>query len=146
MASAGLCEDQIALRANGMHKTELRRKYIDDIKEGRAVAKAAREEAEAAKKITATEYHFLNACTLTFSLGDWFDSEGRSLLFLGTDGEGARTVEDAFAQWKADGGRFLCTGLSSDFDKKKYAEFAKVVLAYRQKLKGDEHGAASRRH
>ena len=134
MASAGLVEDQIALRINGgMHKNQLRRKYIDDIKEGRAVAKAAREEAEAAAKITKEEYHALDAMTLTFA-SHWFDDKHGNLLFPGTNGDGARTVEDAFAAWKADGGKYNCTGLSNIFDKKKYAAYSKIVSAYRQKL------------
>jgi hypothetical protein len=49
MAAYGLVEDQIALRLNGMDKNRLRRKYIDSIKEGRAIASAAGAEAEAAE-------------------------------------------------------------------------------------------------
>jgi hypothetical protein len=96
MASAGLVEDQIALRINGgMH-------------------------------------HFLNALTASFS-SDWFDDKHGNLLFEGTNGKGAQTVADAFAAWKDRGGKYFCTGLSNNFDKKKYAAFSTIVSAHRQR-------------
>jgi hypothetical protein len=135
MAQAGLVEDQIASRL-GVDKNKLRAQHIDDIKEGKAAAAAA--DAEAV--ITKEEYYFLDAASSSFSAPGWFDPEYGSLLFPGTNGEGARNLADAFAGWKAQGGRFITAGLSGKFNPKKYAAFAEVVSDYRQKLKlqGDD--------
>jgi hypothetical protein len=131
MARDGLVEDQIARRI-GVDKNKLRARHIDDIKEGKAAAAAANAE----RVITRQEYFFLDAVTKSFeSPDDWYDPECGNLLFEGMDGKGARTVADAFARWKDQGGRFMTTGLSGKFDPKKYAEFVKVVLHYRQNNK-----------
>jgi len=136
MAQAGLVEDQIGLRI-GVDKNKLRAQHIDDIKEGKAAAAAA----DAERVITREEYFFLDAVTKSFeSRDDWYDDEHGNLLFEGTNGKGARTVSDAFAHWKGQGGKFLTTGLSGKFGPEKYVEFAKVVSNYRQNLnlQGDD--------
>lgn len=133
-AQAGLVEDQIASRL-GVDKNKLRAQHIDDIKQGKAAAAAA----DAAETvITKEEYYFLNAASSSMLDPDWFDPEHGSLLFPGTNGEGARSVSDAFAYWKNSGGKFITTGLFGKLDPKKYAAFAKVVSEYRQKLQPDD--------
>ena len=118
-------------------------RHIDDIKEGKAAAAAAGAEA----MITKEEYYFLNAASSSMSDPDWFDPEHGNLLHPGANGDGARDLADAFAGWKAQGGRFITTGLSGELDPKKYAAFAKVVLDYRQKLRlqGDDAPLPRRR-
>jgi hypothetical protein len=93
MAAYGLVEDQIALRLNGMDKNRLRRKYIDSIKEGRAIASAARAEAEAAE-LTRKEKECLAAVKASFN-SDWYSPEYGNDLF-----DGAHTVAEALAQCK----------------------------------------------
>jgi len=77
----------------------------------------------------------LDAASSSFADGGWVDVELGNLLFPGTNGEGARNLADAFARWKADGGKYITTGLSGKLDPEKYATFAKIVSAYRQSLK-----------
>ena len=95
MASAGLVEDQIALRINGgMHKNELRRKYIDSIKEGRAIATAARAAAEAAE-LSRKDKERIEIVTAVWN-SDWYDPEiGECLLF-----PDCKTLEEALEQSK----------------------------------------------
>jgi hypothetical protein len=130
MARAGLVEDQIASRL-GVDKNKLRAQHIDDIKEGKRDAAAA--DAEAV--ITKEEYYFLDSASSSFAEDGWSDPQLGNLLFPGMHGEGARNLADAFARWKMDGGKWMTTGLSGKFNLEKYAEFAKVVSAYRQNLK-----------
>ena len=42
MAASGLVEDEICLRIGGMDKNQLRRRYIDAIKDGRVIAQEAK--------------------------------------------------------------------------------------------------------
>jgi len=87
MAAAGLVEDQIALRIGG-DKNQLRRKYIDSIKQGRA----AKRDAQGAQ-LTKQQLHDREIIERHFS--DWYDPEFGHLL-LG----GARTVEEGIAYWE----------------------------------------------
>jgi len=132
LAARGLSGDVIAASV-GLNKNSLRAEHALDLHEGREI-RAAEKAAEI--ELSLAEYHFLNAATLSFSDDGWFDDELKeNLLFDGVDGKGAKNIDDAFAAWKAEGGRFITTGLSSKFDPEKYAEFAKIVLRYRQNLK-----------
>jgi hypothetical protein len=135
LAAEGFSGDVIAAHV-GLNKNRLRAEHALDLHAGREIKDA---EKAAAAELTKEEYHALDAMMLSFA-SHWFSPEHGNLLFEGTNGKGARSVDDAFAAWKASGGRWVCTGLSSDFDQTKCAEFAKIVSAYRQKLKGDEHG------
>ena len=133
LAAAGDSGDVIAAKL-GLEKNHLRAEHALDLQAGREIKYAEKAAAEAAAVVlTPQEYHAINAMTLSFA-SHWFDPEYGNLIFEGLDGKGARTIDDAFAAWKAQGGRWICTGLSNNFDKRKYAEFAKVVSAYREKL------------
>jgi len=121
MARDGLVEDEIASRL-GVHKNTLRERYIGDIKQGKAARAAAK---EALSAVTPEEYHFLIAAADSFS-SDWFDPAYGNDLFQGMD------INDAFAFWKQQGGKYICTGLSSLIDPRKAAEFSKIVANYRQ--------------
>ena len=130
MAADGLVEDQIALRL-GLDKNLLRAKFIDDIKRGKSAAAASEADASA---LTQAEYHFLNAAAASFADDAWHDEELGNLLFACTDGKGARSVADAFAEWKARGGKFNTTGLSTRFNQAKAKEFAEIAMDYRNKF------------
>jgi hypothetical protein len=93
MAAAGLVEDQIALRLGGMDKNRLRKKYIDAIKEGRAVA-ANQEAQAAAEELPRKERELLDRIERSFE-SHWFDDELGNLLY-----GGARSVEEAL-EWLA---------------------------------------------
>jgi hypothetical protein len=135
MAASGLVEDEIAQRL-GVHKNVLRARHIDSIKAGKAAAVASDADAAA---LTIAEYHVLDAITAAFS-SHWHDeASGQNLIFAGTDGKGARTVADAFAAWKAKGGRWNCTGLTSRFNKAKATQFAKIVAEHRNKYQTEEN-------
>jgi hypothetical protein len=75
--------------------------------------------------MTPEEYHFLIAATASFS-SDWCDPAYGNDLFQGMD------INDAFAFWKQQGGKYICTGLSSRIDPRKAAEFSKIVANYQQ--------------
>ena len=93
MAAAGLVEDQIALRIGG-DKNQLRRKYIDSIKQGRAEKQEAQAAAEAVK-LTKQQQKDREMIARSFD-SHWFDRElGTNILF----GD-ARTVEEAIAWWE----------------------------------------------
>jgi hypothetical protein len=126
MAAEGLVEDQIALRL-GLDKNDLRARFIDDIKLGKSATAASEAEDEA---LTVAEYHVLDSITASFA-SHWHDEADGNLIFAGTDGKGARTVADAFAAWKARGGKYNTTGLSTRFNKEKATEFSKIVAEHR---------------
>jgi hypothetical protein len=108
MAASGLVEDEIAQRL-GVHKNVLRARHIDSIKAGKAAA-AASEEAAAA--LTIEEYYVLSSMTNSFA-SHWHNAALGNLIWAGTDGKPARTIESAFAAWKTKGGKFNVTGLRS---------------------------------
>ena len=99
MASSGAVEDEIALRL-GIDKNTLRAKYIADIKRGKALATASE------PQFSRQELHAANAILVCFADNDWID-DGRSLLWVGLDGGGAKSAADAFAKWQLDGGRLF---------------------------------------
>ena len=90
MAASGLVEDQIALRLGGMDKNRLRRKYIESIKEGRAVAAAQEVEAKAAE-LTRKERERLACIEGSFN-SHWYSPERGNVLFGDT-----HSVEEALA-------------------------------------------------
>jgi hypothetical protein len=120
MAQSGLNEDQVAGRL-GISKNTLRARHIDAYKSGKAAAAAS--EADAAA-LTPAQYHFLRAVEISFADGSWIGSDGRNLLYNGVDGEGARSIEDAYAAWN---GRFNTSGLGTRFDPVKAARYAAIV-------------------
>jgi hypothetical protein len=134
MAAAGRVEDEIAQRL-GVDKNFLRRRHIGEIKAGKAVRAAA---SEALGIVTAEDYHFLDAAMVSFA-SHWFDPTNGNLLLDGIDGNGARGIADAFAAWKQQGGKYVCTGLSNRFDRRKVAQFAKIVADYRRKFERGPH-------
>jgi len=108
MAARGKVEDEIA-QALGIDKSILRKRHIDAIKAGKARRAAAN---EALSTLSQEEYCFLDALTGSFS-SDWFDPRHGNDLFPGTDGNSAKSMLDAFAAWKQQGGKYICIGLSS---------------------------------
>ena len=84
--------------------------------------------------LTAAEYHVLDDIIGSFA-SDWYDEKFGNLLWKGTNGEGARTVEDAFAAWKLRGGKWNCSGLSRKFNRDKAITFAEIVADYNIKQK-----------
>jgi hypothetical protein len=133
LARQGLSGDVIASTV-GVNKNSLRAEHALDLHAGRESRKAEQEAADAAA-ITKGEYHFLNAATLSFEPGSgWFDERLGNFLFEGVDGKGAKNIDDAFAAWKREGGKFITSGLSG-IDQEKYSEFVKIVERWRQSQK-----------
>jgi hypothetical protein len=96
MAAAGLVEDQIALRLGGLDKNQLRRRYIEELKEGRTAAAAEREQA-AAEELSRKERERLECVEASFR-SHWYTKEFGNDLYGGT-----HTVEEALAWAKANG-------------------------------------------
>jgi hypothetical protein len=63
--------------------------------------------------LTTVEYHALDAITTSFA-GVYYDEKIGNLIWAGTDGRGARTIEDAFAAWKQRGSKFTRLVLAAD--------------------------------
>jgi hypothetical protein len=112
----------------------LREGFALELDAGREQAKAARAEAEADEALSQSTYHFLRVAELSFNEG-WIDSDGRNLLFRGSDGEGAKDLADAYAFFASDGERFNTTGVSTKFDPEKAARYTAIVSDYQNKFK-----------
>jgi len=56
-----------------------------------------------------------------------------NLIWLGVDGKGARTVEDAFARRKAAPGAFSTAGITKKIDLGKLPKYAEIVRNYKLK-------------
>jgi hypothetical protein len=122
MAATGHVEDEIALRV-GVHKSELRARFIEDIKRGKRMAAASKLQITDMRR---QELHALNAILLAFDGGAWNAPDGGNDLWPGLDGRGARSPADAFAAWAAGGGSFICTGLDGRFSRERLREFAEL--------------------
>jgi hypothetical protein len=122
MAASGLVEDQIALKV-GVDKNELRAKYIEAIKAGKADA-AETEANETA--ISKSDYFLLDAIHTAFS-SPFHDPVRGNLLWLGCSGKGALTIEDAFARRKAADGAFSTAGIFKKMQPEKMARYAEIV-------------------
>jgi hypothetical protein len=81
--------------------------------------------------ITKEEYYVLRAIKAAFESD--FHQNGSNLIWLGTDGKGARSIADAFANWKLESGKWNCTGLGSKLDPDLVDEFSKIVQDYRNR-------------
>jgi hypothetical protein len=92
MAAAGLVEDQIALRIGG-DKNQLRRRYIDSIKKGRAAKQEAQAAAESAE--LSKQQREERALIERSFASHWYDPELGNLIFGDT-----HTVEEAI-EWCA---------------------------------------------
>ena len=91
MAAAGLVEDQIVLRVGGgIDKNQLRRRYIDSIKEGRVAA----QEAQAAEneKLSAKEREMKRVFFAGYGT-HWEQPDGTNLLQQG------RTLAESKQEW-----------------------------------------------
>jgi hypothetical protein len=132
LAAQGASGDYIAATI-GIGKNCLRSEHALDLHAGRESRKAEREAADASA-ISKEEYFFLRAAQQSFE-SEWFDPKHGNTLFFGMDGRGARNIDDAFAYWKSQGGRYITAGLSGKFDPEKYAAFSKIVERYRQNSK-----------
>jgi hypothetical protein len=118
----------------GVGVNRLREDYALELDAGREQARAARADAEADEALTIEEYYFLDAAEASFADNWCAETGGTNLVFRGVDGNGARTAEDAYAGWKARGGKWNCTGLSSKFDPDKTATFSQIASDYRNKF------------
>ena len=110
MAAQGLVEDQIVARIGG-DKNQLRRRYIDAVKAGRAKKRDAQAAAEAAE-LDKAERARLHSIIESFK-SNFYSPEHGNLLFGGT-----RTVAEAVA-WcrEQDGGgpcKWITSGLGED--------------------------------
>jgi hypothetical protein len=126
MAASGLVEDQIALRLR-TDKNQLRRKYIDSIKQGRAIARE--------RKAATCELTYAEKCCADVILSS-VGSGWLSLLWSGVDGDRAKTPADAYARWLRDGGRFMTAGIRKTFGPERIAEFCALKIEA-QALLGD---------
>ena len=130
LTAEGKNRELVATEA-GVSIAKLRTDYASELDMGRKLAADKKANEAEAEALTIEEYYVLNNITNSFA-SDWYDEEFGNLIWEGTDGKGARTVEDAFAAWKAKGGKFNVTGLSTRFNKDKAAEFAKIVAEHRK--------------
>jgi hypothetical protein len=129
LASAGLVEDQIALRL-GIDKNTLRAKYIDHIKIGkRARAKKANGD------LTHPEMCCAAAILASFA-SEWFDPAHGNDLWPGLDSDSAKTPADAYARWQRDGGRFITSGIGKNFGFERIAEFCELKAEAEKLLAG----------
>jgi hypothetical protein len=124
MARAGLVEDEIASRL-GIHKNELRAKFIDHIKTGKRAR--ALSEAEAGN-LTRTEMCAADAVLRAFDGDDWLAPDGSSDLWPGLHSDGAKSPADAYARWLKDGGHFIISGISKVFSDERIAEFVALKI------------------
>jgi hypothetical protein len=122
MAASGLVEDQIASRL-GVDKNELRRRYIDEIKRGKAMAAASA--AEAGELTRAEKYA---AYVILGATNSHWQTELGNLIFDGLDGSGAKTAADAYAKWLLDGGRWNCSAFTTNFSDERIAEFRALKI------------------
>jgi hypothetical protein len=134
LARQGLSGDVIAATV-GVNKNFLRSEHALDLHEGKKIRAAEQAAADAeAVKITPEEFHFLDAASASFA-SHWFDPQFGNALFFGTDGKGAKNIDDAFAAWKREGGKFILTGLTTRLDPQKAAKFSEIVERWRQNQK-----------
>jgi hypothetical protein len=117
-------EDEVAFEL-GVDKNQLRRHHIRALRQGRETRREQQAAAEAElASLSREETHAANAILTALADDNWIGPNGRSLLFRGIDGGGARNAADAFAAWVARGGRFICSGLSNNFSREQLESFA----------------------
>jgi hypothetical protein len=126
----GANEDLVADEL-GLGKTTLRRQYIRPLSEGR---EARRQQRAGADGLTREEQHVADLILKSFSDGDWL-FRGRCLLWRGTDGDFAKTPEDAYARWLADGRGWITAGLARNFNAEQLQAFA-ALKAAAERLRG----------
>jgi len=129
MAANGHVEDEIALRL-GIDKNTLRAKFIDAIKCGKRMAASSKARAT---QLSRTEQHAINAILVAID-SEWHTPDGNDL-WPGLGGGGARDAPDAVAAWLLNGGRFVTTGLTTNFSPERLREFADVKAAAEKLLK-----------
>ena len=79
--------------------------------------------------ITRSDYFLLRAIHTAFD-SPYHNQITGNLLWIGTDGKGARTIADAFAARKAQPGAFSTADKTKRVDQQKVAEYAKIAAAY----------------
>ena len=132
LASRGLNRDEIA-KSTGLTVAKLRSEFPFELSEGRAKAKTARADDAQAEEISKSDYYLLDAISTAFA-SPFHDPVRGNLIWLGVDGKGARTVEDAFAARKAAPGAFSTARVTKKMDDpEKVARYAKIVAEYRNK-------------
>jgi hypothetical protein len=120
MAAKGLSADVIAA-CLGMDRNTLRGRHALSLHNGRM--KATKQKAAAkGGDLTRAEKHAADAI-LNAVNSHWQTPEHGNLIFQGLDGHGARNAAQAYAKWLLDGGRWNCSGLTTDFSAERIAEF-----------------------
>ena len=132
LTAEGKNRELVATEA-GVSIAKLRTDFASELDQGRKLAADKKADEEKDEALTMEEYHYLDVLTDSFN-SHWQDATKGNLLFAGTDGKGARSIEDAFAAWKKRGGRYSVTGLSSKFDPDRAKDFAKIASDYRNKF------------
>jgi hypothetical protein len=61
-----------------------------------------------------------------------------NLIWLGTDGKGAKTIEDAYAARKAAPGAFNTSGISKTMLPERVARYAEIVRNYHKQLETED--------
>jgi hypothetical protein len=133
LTAQGMNRELVAAQT-GVSIAKLRTDYAIELDAGRAVAKAARADDEAISK---SDYFLLDAIHTAFSSP--FHTERGNLLYLGSDGKGARTVADAFAYRKSRPGQFSTSGITKQMTPEKITKYAEIVRNYhKQKLETED--------
>jgi hypothetical protein len=123
MAAKGLSADVIAA-CLGMDRNTLRGRHALGLYSGRE--KAKKQKAEAKGALTREEAYA--AYVILGATSSHWQTELGNLIFNGLDGSGAKTAADAYAAWLRDGGRWNCSGFTTDFSEERIAEFRALKL------------------
>jgi hypothetical protein len=133
LRAKGLSGDVISQIFN-VNKNTLRSEYALALHFGRVKAQQQRAAAKGGD-LTCAEKHAANLI-LQATSSHWQTPEHGNLIFQGLDGHGARSPAQAYAKWLLDGGRWNCSGLTSDFSAERIAEFI-ALKREAQKLLGN---------
>jgi hypothetical protein len=138
MAEKGLSADVIAA-CLGIDRNTLRGRHALSLHNGRV--KAAKQKAAArGDGLTRAEMRAADVILGAIS-SHWQTPDLGNLLFEGLDGHGARNAAQAYARWLRDGGRWNCSGLTTDFSPERIAEFVALKRAAEELLKDfTQHG------
>ena len=139
LTAEGMCRERVAVES-GLSIAKLRTEFAVELDEGRQLLAEKKNDEAQAEQITKAEYYVLDMITKAMN-SHWQHPTLGNLLFRGTDNNGARSVADAFLNWKLKSGRWNCAGLSGKFDPEKLAAFSKIVNEYRNRNKTEKEKA-----
>ena len=133
LAAAGLNGDVIA-EVLGVNKNQLRSQHAVALYSGRKEAEKLKAEPS---DLSRTEACAASAILSAFDGDSWRAPDGRSDLWSGLDGGGAKSPADAYARWLRDGGRFITTGIDKTFGPERLADFVTLKIEAQRLLSGD---------